>query len=645
MRAARLVLCALLLPWLGEAPRATGHGAWYPPPERRPERSPTPGDGPGPESGPGSGGPETPGPGSGPPLAPPSSGGPAVLPPGRGGPGAGGPVTTRGGGRKRRGATAIDGWESWWEYNKDPYLRGRARSSVPTGDRAFLRRDGARLAVGRFARPTDDDVRGEVVPALVRALSVDDAEILDSATIALGRVAEPDIGGVARTLREQLASRHATVRQSGLLALGILGDRASAPILWGVMSDTSAGRSALGGEVTAVERAFAAFALGFACGPEMVPQIVRLVERTRDDDVEVVAGAVLSLGLVREAATTTIPVLAALLDDRRIDRRIRSQVPIALARLGDDAAALVPRLLDLATDRRQDDDLRRSSVIALGRLASIEDAEVVAALRKVVRKESDAPLRRFSLVALGRILARAPHDDAGKRIHDLLQLELADPSYRTDVAWTALALGVGAHGLDPTSELRARAAKGLVSAFRSTRSPSDVGALAIAIGLAEDRDAGPLLLDRFAETRDAALRARLAVGLGLVGHHGAAAALTEAMLDERDAALRIELATGLRLLGDAAAGERLVETMRTAPTFAVAAAAGRALGQVGDRTAVAPLVALLDDREQKEPVRAFAAVALGLIAEKGDEPWNAPLSVDSNYLVGLQVQRAVLDIY
>lgn len=641
MRASRSLPCLVLVLLLGDIGPADGHGSWWPPPpERRPGRD-LPGPGTGSDSGPSTPGPTTPGPTS-PPFRQPPTGG-AVTPPSGGGPGAG--PTTAGGGRKRRASASIDGWEVWWEYNKDPYLRWGVRGNTRSGGAAFLTGHGRREAADGFAAPTADETRGDIVPALVRALSTRDAEILDSATIALGRVAAPEIDGVAGSLREQMKSPHATVRQSGLLALGILGDRASAPLLWQVMSDTRDGRAALGGSATAVERAFAAFALGFSCGPEMVPQLVRLIERTRGDDVEVVAGAVLTLGLVPEAATTTVPFLASLLDDRKLDRRIRAQVPIALARLGSSAAPLLPRLLELATDRRTDDDVRRSSVIAIGRLAAIEDTEVVTRLRLIVRKESDAALRHFTLVALGRILSRSPSDDAGKRIHDLLALELADPSYSVDLPWTALALGLAGHGLPVGSELRQSLCRSLASLFRSTRNPSEVGAVAIALGLAGATEAGSDVLDRFEQTNDPGLRARLAVALGLVGHRPAAETLTEAMFLQKDSALRVELATGLRLLGDARASASLVDAMRNAPTFAVAAAAGRALGQVGDRRVVAPLIALLDDRDQSEPVRAFSAVALGLIAEKTNEPWNAPLSVDSNYLAGLDVQRSVLDIY
>jgi HEAT repeat protein len=55
---------------------------------------------------------------------------------------------------------------------------------------------------------------------------------------------------------------------------------------------------------------------------------------------------------------------------------------------------------------------------------------------------------------------------------------------------------------------------------------------------------------------------------------------------------------------------------------------------VGDHRAVEPLAAALRDekRELTASSRAFAAVALGLLGDKAEVPWNARISADFNYL-------------
>ena len=60
-------------------------------------------------------------------------------------------------------------------------------------------------------------------------------------------------------------------------------------------------------------------------------------------------------------------------------------------------------------------------------------------------------------------------------------------------------------------------------------------------------------------------------------------------------------------------------------------AVAKALGFIGDRRSVRPLLKLLEDRGAQDLPRAFAAVALGLIGDKEPLPWNSKIAVDLNY--------------
>ena len=57
----------------------------------------------------------------------------------------------------------------------------------------------------------------------------------------------------------------------------------------------------------------------------------------------------------------------------------------------------------------------------------------------------------------------------------------------------------------------------------------------------------------------------------------------------------------------------------------------RYLVAVGDAGSIGPLVELLDDTDKTASARAFAAVALGLVCDQDELPWNTILSVDLNY--------------
>jgi HEAT repeat protein len=55
------------------------------------------------------------------------------------------------------------------------------------------------------------------------------------------------------------------------------------------------------------------------------------------------------------------------------------------------------------------------------------------------------------------------------------------------------------------------------------------------------------------------------------------------------------------------------------------------LGTIGDVDSVRPLVDFLRDKGHTQRARAFAAVALGVVCDKEDLPWNVKLAVNSNY--------------
>ena len=67
-------------------------------------------------------------------------------------------------------------------------------------------------------------------------------------------------------------------------------------------------------------------------------------------------------------------------------------------------------------------------------------------------------------------------------------------------------------------------------------------------------------------------------------------------------------------------------------------------GLIGDRNSIAPLKAIASDEDVQELTRAFACVALGLVGEKTDLPWNARLKANNNYRAKVPSMAEVLDI-
>jgi len=90
-------------------------------------------------------------------------------------------------------------------------------------------------------------------------------------------------------------------------------------------------------------------------------------------------------------------------------------------------------------------------------------------------------------------------------------------------------------------------------------------------------------------------------------------------------------AIALGLLDDKQLVPDLIEMLSTATSLSSQAAIAKSLGTIGDSRSVTSLLALLRNAEATDLARAFGAVSLGIVADKEDLPWNAKIGVGSNY--------------
>ncbi|MEM7518995.1 MAG: HEAT repeat domain-containing protein, partial [Planctomycetota bacterium] len=91
-------------------------------------------------------------------------------------------------------------------------------------------------------------------------------------------------------------------------------------------------------------------------------------------------------------------------------------------------------------------------------------------------------------------------------------------------------------------------------------------------------------------------------------------------------------AIALRLLGDRQVTPALSLVLEEEKSLAPRIAVTAALGQVGDRRAVDPLCRALNDLDRADHARAYAAMALGQVADRNRRPWQASLSRGFNHL-------------
>jgi len=627
---------------------ALAHGGGHPKPYAGPDGSvppiyrpvPTPGPTPIPNPNP------TPNPGPSPTPTPtptptpgrtPSGASSAAAGAGAAGAGAGG-VTRRGG--RTGGGPGFESWEFWWAFNKEYFLelkKNLYRAQEPSESAShFVGRGAKRLFVTDASRPSRRMVREHVIPKLRDALRASNADLRDSACVALGKTGN---AVEVAALVEMLNDASVSVRKAAAIGLGMLQVKQSIRPLIQLLEGTEEGRKLRGGRPPEdALRAYAAAGLGLVGdnpNHEVRDTLMRFARRARLHR-SVRVHAVLSLGLLRgdgQYVAVIAEHLKKLAGDLRTDTFVRAHAVTALARLLErNHAPVRPELIRFLVGlvkRDGQNHVKRSAIIALGILAPDPEAnpEVPALLVKTLLKPRSVANGNFAAIALGQI--------GGKEAMQALRRVVLKGRSQT-TAYAALGLGILCRNLRENPAGAGGCLKGLSSlraGFTKVRNPHFKGGLAIALGIAQDRDAGALLLDALKKDRDVTLRGYLAIALGMVRYEPSMAYL----LDVLDHAtnlplLREQTAIGLGLMGNREVAARLVRSFQVGSTVYLQASAAQALGFIGDRNSVRPLVELLADAKKPDLTRAFACVALGTIGEDAPIPVLAEAIVNLNFL-------------
>jgi hypothetical protein len=300
----------------------------------------------------------------------------------------------------------------------------------------------------------------------------------------------------------------------------------------------------------------------------------------------------------------------------------------------------------LAEGSKATNAIQQSAILALGVIGDCDDdaldTSIRTALMRVKETTADQQSRRFALIALAQA-AGQPGKGEGDPVHGVNTRESQQNARRfllDELAgrgpsrpWAALALAVLERSLADSMQATSSDSRlALRSSLETARSPDDLGALAIACGIAKDTGAKDILLKHLDSVRDVEARGFTAVALGLLNERSAVAPLAEiARRSKYQADLLRSAAIGLRLLGDRDLVPDLIEMLSGATSLSSQAAISRALGTIGDVRSITPLVGLLQSTDATDLARAFGAVALGIVADKEELPWNAKISVGSNY--------------
>lgn len=629
-------------------------------------------------AGPSTGGPTTPGTGGpvGPATGP--SGAPSSSP---------STPTTGGGGD----ATDLTMWSFWWEFNKDAFINLRAaldEGNVSTGTSDYFLGDGQKDQAKSSVRPSRSQIEEEIVPALKKALENEtNNDIVTGCLIALAKIGdtvrEDGTSEFQEIIGEFLAEPTQEIRETAAVSLGILGNPSSLDLLEGLLFNNDLGQKAVKStEVDDRTRAFATYGLGLVGAltedMEVRQRIVRslvkampIAEGLATQDVP--AAIVISMGLVplesqvseedaaEDAEVSSIQqqvdFLLSYFEENGKDRFIRAHIPTSVGRLYrafetggasiEEAEALKAQIagplmlpLDPRKGRDKEVELRMASSLALGLIGDADATGLDAEIREALMgsaKDADRQVRKFALIALAKSASRTGADEAStaegrdETVEYLInQMKRGKSGVER---WAGLAAGVYASYLNSNDELAPTAlAGGLREQLKKAKAVDDIAAFSVATGIYGDKNSAEELMERLDKTSQWDTRGYVALGLGLLRHNQAVEPIQQ-IIDESEYRpdLLKQAAIALGLLGDRQASKTLVSMLEDAGSLSTQAALASALGFIGDKGSVGPLVEMLDDTSLTDTARGFAAVALGIVAEKELLPWNEKIARDVNY--------------
>ena len=492
-----------------------------------------------------------------------------------------------------------------------------------------------------------------------------------------------------QVIKAFLADKNQEISETAGVSLGILANDNSIPVLTDLLHDNDNARQNLvkANEVDYRTRAFAAYGLGLIGArtgdeekrKEIVSTLANMIRTDQTSSRDLKVACIISMGLVpletievppaepvdgeevvaqQNPGDSRVGQLQFLLDFLQNDDNnhlVRAHCPTALARLVDGLPAehytsWRSRIVEDLTERmskrsKEKNEVVQSSILALGVLGTNVDGDkgIREAIAGVPKDVSDQQARNFSMIAMAKAGGNVvPGESSEEGIKDAgkFLLDQLSKGKSTIKPWAGLGIGVMSRKLQD-AQVSSPTVTTMSEALRSTLEEegdkSKLAAYAIACGIMADAESSPILLDHLDKTQDNEARGYLAVALGLMNEREAIEPIQEIIAKSKyRPELLKQAAISLGLLGDKALVDTLIEMLAQSKGLATQAAISSALGFIGDQRSIEPLVEMLQNKKLTDRARGFAAVALGIVADKEPLPWNAKIALDLNYRASTQ---------
>ena len=542
----------------------------------------------------------------------------------------------------------LSDWTYWWYFNRDRLLAVKARSKRPR----WIEGVPIQAAAGLHGKVVD-----ETVLPLLLALTdpKEHASTRASALIALGRSAEPGNPTVRAALERTWDDEDAVVRECATLAYGINADVDATARLAERLANGPKGALAQGPHDRS--RAFAAFSLGILAAKTGHPGVgswaalyLTRVLADSEEHVDLRVACAVAIGQVRlpwgpgpeSSPTRTRSGLTRLLLEIEAgakDARLRAHVLTSIARLVDPdipqdlLGPILERLAKLTEPTGSESPLvMQAATTAFGLIGEGLGPDRVGPLieRLVVlaSRPGQSQVRQLAWIALAEL---CPLKE-GQRIQFVLvaELEAGGPQ---DQPWACLALGMLGFRYDEAGQqLGAAALRELRGRLGSEVSTAAKDAATLALGLARDQDSIEPLSLALRTSPNRQTRGFAALALGLIGYQPAAGVIAKQLPGFAADQLSLEhAALGLSLLDRKLASHVLSRELDEAPSPNSASFLAAAMGRSGDLGSLMALQATIASKRASAWARAYAAVAIGMLAERSDLPWRSILAWRTPY--------------